>query len=41
MGEGGRSALVAGDIRKALRLARIADLLLIGLFGLLAILIAL
>lgn len=41
MGEGGRSVLVAGDIRKALRLARIADLLLIGLFGLLAILIAL
>lgn len=41
MGEGGRSALVAGDIRKALRLARIADLLLIGLFGLLAILSAL
>lgn len=41
MGEGGRSELVAGDIRKALRLARIADLLLIGLFGLLAILIAL
>jgi len=41
MGEGGRTALVAGDIRTALRLARIADLLLIGLFGLLAILIAL
>jgi len=41
MGEGGRSVLVAGDIRKALRLARIADLLLIGLFGLLGILIAL
>ncbi|MGG2478451.1 cobalamin biosynthesis protein, partial [Rhizobium sp. BR5] len=41
MGEGGRSALVASDIRTALRLARIADLLLIGLFGLLAILIAL
>ena len=41
MGDGGRSALVAGDIRTALRLARIADLLLIGLFGLLAILIAL
>ncbi len=40
MGEGGRSELVAGDIRKALRLARIADLLLIGLVGLLAILIA-
>lgn len=41
MGEGGRAALVAGDIRKALRLARIADFMLIGLFGLLAILIAL
>ncbi|MCA2370118.1 cobalamin biosynthesis protein CobD [Agrobacterium genomosp. 3 str. CIP 111-78] len=41
MGEGGRAALVAGDIRAALRLARIADVLLIGLFGLLAILIAL
>ncbi|MQB11260.1 cobalamin biosynthesis protein CobD [Agrobacterium sp. ICMP 6402] len=41
MGEGGRATLVAGDIRTALRLARIADVLLIGLFGLLAILIAL
>ncbi|CDN93256.1 adenosylcobinamide-phosphate synthase CbiB [Agrobacterium tumefaciens] len=41
MGEGGRASLVAGDIRKALRLARIADLLLIGLFGLLAVLIVL
>ncbi len=41
MGEGGRATLVAGDIRTALRLARIADFLLIGLFGLLAILIAL
>lgn len=41
MGEGGRAALVAGDIRAALRLARIANVLLIGLFGLLAILIAL
>ncbi|NTC84411.1 adenosylcobinamide-phosphate synthase CbiB [Agrobacterium tumefaciens] len=41
MGEGGRATLVAGDIRKALRLARIADFLLIALFGLLAILIAL
>ncbi|MCZ7470733.1 adenosylcobinamide-phosphate synthase CbiB [Agrobacterium sp. O3.4] len=41
MGEGGRATLVAGDIRTALRLARIADGLLIGLFGLLAILIAL
>ncbi|MFK3778776.1 adenosylcobinamide-phosphate synthase CbiB [Agrobacterium sp. NPDC089420] len=41
MGEGGRATLVAGDIRTALRLARTADLLMIGLFGLLAILIAL
>ncbi|MDO3443165.1 adenosylcobinamide-phosphate synthase CbiB [Agrobacterium sp. V1] len=41
MGEGGRATLVAGDIRAALRLARIADGLLIGLFGLLAIFIAL
>lgn len=41
MGEGGRATLVAEDIRRALRLARVADLLLIGLFGLLAILIAL
>ncbi|MNS73174.1 cobalamin biosynthesis protein [compost metagenome] len=41
MGEGGRATLVAGDIRRALELARVADLLLIGLFGLLAILIAL
>lgn len=41
MGEGGRATLVAGDIRTALRLARIADFLLIALFGLLAMLIAL
>ncbi|TRB04948.1 cobalamin biosynthesis protein CobD [Agrobacterium tumefaciens] len=41
MGEGGRATLVAGDIRTALQLARIADGLLIGLFGLVAILIAL
>lgn len=41
MGEGGRATLVAGDIRTALRLARIADFLLIALFGFLAILIAL
>lgn len=41
MGEGGRATLVAGDIRTALRLARIADFMLIGLFGFLAILIAL
>ncbi|WP_454701389.1 adenosylcobinamide-phosphate synthase CbiB [Agrobacterium burrii] len=41
MGEGGRATLVAGDIRTALRLARIADFMLIGLFGFLAILIVL
>ncbi|AYD03024.1 adenosylcobinamide-phosphate synthase CbiB [Neorhizobium sp. NCHU2750] len=37
MGEGGRTELVYEDIYDALRIARIADLLLIGLFGLLAI----
>jgi len=36
MGEGGRTELTHKDIRHALRLARIADALLIGLFGLLA-----
>ncbi|MCQ1837877.1 adenosylcobinamide-phosphate synthase CbiB [Neorhizobium galegae] len=36
MGEGGRSELTYDDIRRALKLARIADALLIGLFGLLA-----
>lgn len=36
MGEGGRSELTHKDIRQALKLARIADALLIGLFGLLA-----
>lgn len=36
MGEGGRRDLTAADIRRALKLARIADGLLIGLFGLLA-----
>ena len=39
MGEGGRRNLTAADIRKALKLARIADALLIGFFGLLALLI--
>jgi len=37
MGEGGRRDLTATDIRQALKLARIADGLLIGLFGLLAL----
>ncbi|WP_333631816.1 adenosylcobinamide-phosphate synthase CbiB [Agrobacterium cavarae] len=37
MGEGGRRDLTAADIRQALKLARIADSLLIGLFGLLAL----
>jgi adenosylcobinamide-phosphate synthase len=36
MGEGGRSELTYEDIRRALKLARVADALLIGLFGLLA-----
>ncbi|MDQ1197090.1 adenosylcobinamide-phosphate synthase CbiB [Agrobacterium sp. SORGH_AS 787] len=37
MGEGGRRDLTATDIRQALKLAWIADSLLIGLFGLLAL----
>lgn len=41
MGEGGRRDLTAADIRRALKLARIADALLIGLFGVLALIIAL
>ncbi|KQO73879.1 adenosylcobinamide-phosphate synthase CbiB [Rhizobium sp. Leaf262] len=41
MGEGGRRDLIAADIRRALKLARIADALLIGLFGALALVIAL
>ncbi|NTF33342.1 adenosylcobinamide-phosphate synthase CbiB [Rhizobium skierniewicense] len=41
MGEGGRLNLAAADIRKALKLARIADAMLIGLFGAIAALIAL
>ncbi|MBP1847080.1 adenosylcobinamide-phosphate synthase [Rhizobium petrolearium] len=36
MGEGGRSELTQDDIRRALKLARVADALLIGLFGFLA-----
>lgn len=41
MGEGGRRDLMAADIRRALRLTRIADAMLIGLFGVLAVIIAL
>ncbi len=37
MGEGGRRNLTAVDIRQALTLARVADSLLIGLFGFLAL----
>lgn len=37
MGEGGRRDLTAADIRQALKLARIADGLLIGFFGLLVL----
>ncbi len=36
MGEGGRREASAADIRRALKLYRIADMLLIGLFGLIA-----
>ncbi|POO54559.1 adenosylcobinamide-phosphate synthase CbiB [Agrobacterium rosae] len=41
MGEGGRRDLTAADIRQALKLTRIADAMLIGLFGALAAVIAL
>lgn len=37
MGEGGRRNLTGADIRQALKLARVADSLLIGLFGFLAL----
>lgn len=37
MGEGGRRAATAADIRRALKLARYADMLLIAMFGLLAL----
>ncbi|MGP4693432.1 adenosylcobinamide-phosphate synthase CbiB [Agrobacterium cavarae] len=37
MGEGGRRNLTGADIRQALKLARVADALLIGLFGFLAL----
>jgi adenosylcobinamide-phosphate synthase len=40
MGEGGRAELTHQDIRRALKLARVADALLIGLFGLLALVIS-
>lgn len=39
MGEGGRREATSADIRTALKLYRIADLLLIGLFGILAVLL--
>jgi adenosylcobinamide-phosphate synthase len=39
MGEGGRTELTDDDIRRALTLARVADGLLIGLFGVLALII--
>ncbi|MBZ9698988.1 MULTISPECIES: adenosylcobinamide-phosphate synthase CbiB [unclassified Mesorhizobium] len=37
MGEGGRRDVDSGDIRRALKLYRVADYLLIGLFGLVAL----
>ncbi|MBZ9742450.1 MULTISPECIES: adenosylcobinamide-phosphate synthase CbiB [unclassified Mesorhizobium] len=37
MGEGGRRDVDSGDIRRALQLYRVADYLLIGLFGLVAV----
>ncbi len=40
MGEGGRRDLNAADIRRAIRLAQIADAMLIAFFGLLALAIA-
>jgi adenosylcobinamide-phosphate synthase len=40
MGEGGRAELTHQDIRRALTLARVADALLIGLFGCLALVIS-
>ena len=39
MGEGNRTNLNFDDITRALKLARVADALLIGLFGILALLI--
>jgi adenosylcobinamide-phosphate synthase len=40
MGEGGRAELTHQDVRRALTLARVADALLIGLFGCLALVIS-
>lgn len=37
MGEGGRREATASDIRRALKLARVADMLLIALFGVVAL----
>ena len=41
MGEGGRRDLTVADIRQALKLTRVADAMLICLFGALAVVIAL
>ncbi|TJX16015.1 MAG: cobalamin biosynthesis protein, partial [Mesorhizobium sp.] len=41
MGEGGRRDVDSGDIRQALQLYRVADYLLIGLFGLISVIAAL
>ncbi|MGV1753691.1 adenosylcobinamide-phosphate synthase CbiB [Agrobacterium sp. CG674] len=41
MGEGGRRDLTSADIRRALKLARIADAMMLGFFGVLALAIAL
>ncbi|TJW31033.1 MAG: cobalamin biosynthesis protein, partial [Mesorhizobium sp.] len=39
MGEGGRRDVESIDIRRALRLYRVADFLLLGLFGLLSVIV--
>ncbi|AZO00280.1 cobalamin biosynthesis protein CobD [Mesorhizobium sp. M9A.F.Ca.ET.002.03.1.2] len=41
MGEGGRREAESADIRRALKLYRVADFLLIGLFGLLSVIVVL
>ena len=41
MGEGGRRDLTSADIRRALKLARMADAMMLGLFGVLVLVIAL
>ncbi|TGQ69474.1 cobalamin biosynthesis protein CobD [Mesorhizobium sp. M00.F.Ca.ET.186.01.1.1] len=41
MGEGGRRDVDSGDIRRALKLYRVADYLLIGLFGLVSVIFVL